>query len=118
MERPTDDTSRLWVSRLAGQTVRVDASVGAVYVDDVKLDEPYIAELTFTDDGAFSYPITIPEGYMFVMGDNRNHSTDSRNAMVGVVKTEDALGKAYFRYRPAKPEAGDTWEKGTIGFIG
>ena len=106
------------VIAVAGQTVRVDASAGAVYVDDVKLDEPYIAELTFTDDGAFSYPITIPEGYMFVMGDNRNHSTDSRNSLVGIVKTEDALGKAYFRYRPAEPEEGDTWEKGNIGFIG
>ncbi len=106
------------VIAVEGQTIRVDASAGAVYVDDVKLDEPYIAELTLTDDGAFSYPITIPEGYMFVMGDNRNHSTDSRSAMVGIVDTEDALGKAYFRYRPAEPEADDTWEKGTIGFIG
>lgn len=105
------------VIAVEGQTVRVDASAGAVYVDDVKLEEPYIAELTFSDDGAFQYPITIPEGYMFVMGDNRNHSTDSRNAMVGVVKTEDALGRAYFRYRPAEPKEGDTWKKGNIGFI-
>lgn len=106
------------VIAVAGQTIKVDAAAGAVYVDDVKLDESYIAELTFTDDGAFSYPITIPEGYIFVMGDNRNHSTDSRNALVGVVETKDVLGKAYFRYRPAEPEAGDTWEKGSIGFIG
>lgn len=105
------------VIAVSGQTIRVDASAGEVYVDDVRLDEPYINERTLTDDRAFVYPITIPEGYIFVMGDNRNHSTDSRSGSVGLVKTEDVMGKAYFRYLPAEPGEYDTYEKGTIGFV-
>lgn len=85
---------------VAGQTVEVDEKAGKVYVDGVELDEPYINEPTLSNDGAFIYPITVPEGYVFVMGDNRNHSTDSRNPCVGLVAEEDVLGKAFFRYYP------------------
>ncbi len=100
----------------AGQKVLIDASKGEVYVDDVLLDEPYINEPTLTNDMAFQYPITIPEGYVFVMGDNRNHSTDSRSAAVGLVAVNDVLGKAYFRYHSAKDEV--TGEKlDEIGFV-
>lgn len=101
----------------AGHTVQVDAENGALYVDGVLQNEPYINELTYTNDGAFEYPITIPEGYCFVMGDNRNHSTDSRNSAVGLVEVGDVMGKAYFRYKTAVDE--ETGEKlGTLGFIG
>ena len=103
------------VIAVGGQKIEVDASTGSVYVDDVRLDEPYIREATLTDDHAFAYPITIPEGYVFVMGDNRNHSTDSRNASVGLVKVEDVLGKAFFRYYAADDE--DFPPKGKIGFV-
>lgn len=99
-----------------GHTVLIDAPNGALYVDGELQDEPYINELTYSDDHAFAYPITIPDGYAFVMGDNRNHSTDSRSAAVGLVKVEDVMGKAFFRYQPAKDEL--TGEpQGTVGFI-
>ncbi len=88
------------VIAVAGQTVMVDEAAGHVYVNGVALQEDYINERTMTNDGAFVYPITIPEGYVFVMGDNRNHSTDSRSSAVGLVAVEDVLGKAFFRYAP------------------
>lgn len=88
------------VIAVEGQMVNVDERAGIVYVDGVALDEPYINEPTTSNDGAFIYPITIPEGYVFVMGDNRNHSTDSRNSAVGLVPVEDVLGKTFFRYAP------------------
>ncbi len=86
------------VIAVGGQMIDVRTEEGLVYVDGTPLDEPYVNEPTLTNDGAFSYPITVPEGYVFVMGDNRNHSTDSRSSYVGLVKEEDVLGCAYFRY--------------------
>ncbi len=104
------------VIAVGGQKLEVRSAEGAVYVDDVRLDEPYIHELTMTDDRAFNYPITIPEGYVFVMGDNRNHSTDSRSVSVGLVKEENILGRAYFRYR-AMPDTVEDLPKGKLGFL-
>ena len=104
------------VIAVGGQKIDIDTEGGRVYVDDVLLDEPYINELTMTNDRAFEYPITIPEGYVFVMGDNRNHSSDSRSIYVGLVDVNDVMGTAFFRYQPAKDE--ETGQKlGTIGFI-
>ena len=58
------------------------------------LDEPYIAEKidTLTRMGDLSYPQTIPEGCVFVMGDNRNNSTDSRDSRLGIVDERYILG--------------------------
>ena len=50
----------------------------------------------------FNFPITIPEGYYFVMGDNRRESADSRNGDVGLIKKEQIYGKAVLRYSPIK----------------
>ena len=99
-----------------GQEIYIDETQGALYVDGELQDEPYINELTYTNDHAFEYPITVPEGYVFVMGDNRNHSTDSRSAAVGLVDYNDVMGKAFFRYHVEKDPV--TSEKlGSIGFI-
>ena len=82
-----------------GQTVDIDFETSTVYVDGVALDEPYINEPT-RDREDFYAPVTVPEGYVFVMGDNRNNSTDSRDSRVGLIREEYILGRALFRMMP------------------
>ena len=84
-----------------GQTI--DIRDNTVTVDGKVLDEPYIAAGSTTLDlGGFTgqYPLTVPEGYYFVMGDNRNGSTDSRDSHVGLIKKDQVYGKAIIRYYP------------------
>lgn len=88
------------VIAVGGQTVDINFNSGEVIVDGEVLKENYISEPTFLDTGAFTYPVTVPEGYIFVMGDNRNNSTDSRDEHVGFVKKDDVLGKALLRFYP------------------
>lgn len=84
-----------------GQTVEfID---GVVYVDGVPLDEPYTVGTTYelvpTDSvGQIIYPYTVPEGFIWVMGDNRENSADSR--YFGPVPKENLIGVAFFRYWP------------------
>ena len=77
----------------AGQTVDIDFDSGTVYVDGAALQEDYINELTFLEEGT-AFPLTVPEGHIFVMGDNRNHSSDSRDASLGTVDTRYVIGRA------------------------
>ena len=88
------------VIAVGGQTIDIDFDAGIVTVDGKIYEEDYISEATAYNPGAFSYPLTIPEGYVFVMGDNRNNSTDSRDNHVGLVKEEDIMGEALFRFYP------------------
>lgn len=83
-----------------GQTIDIDFETGKVTVDGEVLEESYINETTVKNDGAFTYPLVVPDGYYFVMGDNRNHSSDSRNQYVGLVKKDQIYGKAVLRYSP------------------
>lgn len=96
-----------------GQTVDINFETSEVIVDGNVLDEPYINNATrAVSPAAFeSYPITVPEGCIFVMGDNRGVSLDSRHASLGFVKKEDVLGKVVFRY--SVPEESDN----SIGVI-
>jgi signal peptidase I len=84
----------------AGQKLDIDFKTGTVYVDDKALVEEYVNGDWHNNEGAFDYPIVIPEGYIFVMGDNRSRSSDSRNPKIGLVKTEDVIGKVVFRILP------------------
>ena len=80
------------------QTIDIDIAAHTVTVDGKVLDEPYTNEGYMLSDGGGSYPMVVPDGKIFVMGDNRNHSTDSR--VIGFVSTEDVLGKAFLRIYP------------------
>ena len=82
-----------------GQTVDIDFENGIVYVDDQPLTEPYIAEPTLTPID-FDGKITVPENCVFVMGDNRNNSTDSRSSLIGCVDTRYIMGKVLLRLLP------------------
>ncbi len=99
------------------QTVDIDFNSGSVYVDGVLLQEDYINELTFRCDGT-EFPLTVPEGSVFVMGDNRNHSNDSRDYRLGTVDTRYVIGKVLFLAFPGADA--DTKERdfGRIGVIG
>lgn len=87
------------VIAVGGDTVDIDADAGVVYVNGQALEEPYTAELTYTE-GNMEYPLTVPEGQLFLMGDNRQHSEDSRFSSIGTVDERDILGKMLFRIYP------------------
>ena len=99
-----------------GQTVDIDFSEGVVYVDGEALEEDYIREPTYTAEGT-EFPLTVPEGSIFVMGDNRNHSSDSRSSDLGTVDTRYVIGKAVFLLFPGADEATGQRDFGRIGPI-
>jgi len=82
-----------------GQKVDIDFEAGIVYVDDVALAEPYTLTPTNQEEGV-KFPIVVDEGCLFVMGDNRNLSKDSRNAEIGLIDEREILGKAIFLLFP------------------
>lgn len=99
-----------------GQIVDIDFVTGSVYVDGVLLEEDYINELTFTAEGT-EFPLVVPEGSIFVMGDNRNHSNDSRDARLGTVDTRYVIGKAVLLAFPGPDSATAERDFGRIGVI-
>ncbi len=86
-----------------GQTVDIDFENCLVIVDGVPLDEPYTKDYgnyMYYDQQDFDGEITVPEGCVFVMGDNRNGSTDSRTDSIGCVDARKILGRVIFRIAP------------------
>ena len=94
-----DDPIVKRVIAVEGQTVDIDFTEGIVYVDGEALEEDYIREPTYTAEGT-EFPLTVPEGSIFVMGDNRNGSSDSRDYRLGTVDTRYVIGKAAFLIFP------------------
>lgn len=82
-----------------GQTVDIDFSAGIVYVDGAALEEPYTLTKTTIMEGV-KFPITVDEGCVFVMGDNRDNSKDSRSTEIGLIDCREILGKAIFILYP------------------
>ena len=107
-----DETLVKRIVAVGGQTVDVDFAKGVVYVDGTPLDEPYTKEPTYTDEGV-AFPLTLAEDEVFVMGDNRNHSTDSRDTRLGPVKVGYLQGKALLLVMPGRtPDTNKTdWSR-------
>ena len=101
-ENPGKKAKVAYVKRviaLEGQTVDIDPVTGAVSVDGVVYDEPYIQE-PIRRMGDMQFPFTVPEDTVFVLGDNRNNSHDSRDSDVGAVPVKYIIGKAQIRLLP------------------
>ena len=85
------------VVEVGGQVVEFDRHTGKTIVDGKILDEPYIKE-----EAKYTYGMTrkyvVPQGKIFVMGDNRNHSADSRDSMVGLIDEDYVMGKVIYKF--------------------
>lgn len=84
------------VIAVEGQTLSIDYESGEVAVDGVVLDEPYISTKTDEPTNPWNVPTVIPKGYVFVMGDNRSYSLDSRDNRMQLIPISDIVGKAEF----------------------
>lgn len=84
------------VIAVGGQTVRIDYEQDKVFVDGEALNEPYLNEAVMNRPGGSLTidELTVPEGCVFVLGDNRNHSSDSRHVELGAIDERYILGKA------------------------
>lgn len=80
---------------IEGQTIDINFATHEVSVDGKVLDEPYINEPTSLSYD-MTFPAVVPKNCVFVMGDNRNRSTDSRNTTIGMIDKRNILGKAEF----------------------
>ena len=82
-----------------GDTISIDYDSGMVMVNGEVLQEDYIAEPTYLGYDV-TFPYTVPEGTVFVMGDNRNQSLDSRSTYVGCIDERDILGRVLLCFMP------------------
>ena len=108
------------VIAVEGDTVDIDFDRGIVYVNGVALEEPYIQEPTHNHFGleGMTYPLTVEKGHVFLMGDNRNDSSDSRYRLIGQVDERCILGKVFFVTMPGKdPDTGKR-DFSRFGFTG
>ncbi|MBQ2774636.1 MAG: signal peptidase I [Clostridia bacterium] len=87
------------VIAVGGDSVDIDFSTGDVFVNGEMLDEPYINDKTYLSFDV-TFPLEVPEGSVFVLGDNRNNSLDSRSSEIGLVDERNILGKTFIRFSP------------------
>ncbi len=99
-----------------GQTVDIDFKTGTVYVDGVALVEDYISTPT-TDFEGVHFPLTVPDGCVFVMGDNRGDSMDSRSPQIGFIDEREILGKAVFLLIPGTGKGDYPFDLTRIGVV-
>ena len=104
-----------------GQVVDIDFSRGIVYVgdslDDLKpLDEPYLSTPTTNQEG-IQFPLTVKDGCIFVMGDNREGSKDSRDPVIGQIDNREVLGKVIFLLFPGTDKGHQSPDYSRIGAV-
>ena len=82
-----------------GETVDIDYETGTVFINGAALEEPYLADKTCRG-GDVRFPLTVPEGCVFLLGDNRANSVDSRYAEIGCIPIRDLIGPVVVRLLP------------------
>lgn len=98
-----------------GQVIDIDFATGAVYVDGEEIEELYLASPTLDNEGMV-FPLTVAEGCVFVMGDNRGDSQDSRSPQIGLIDEREILGKVIFLLIPGSDRE-HAFEIGRIGVV-
>lgn len=86
---------------MAGDTIDIDFAAGVVYRNGEALEEPYTAAPTYLQEGVV-FPVTVPEGAVFIMGDNRNDSWDSRATEIGFIDVRDVMGQGLYHVLPPR----------------
>ena len=99
-----------------GQIVDIDFTSGTVIVDGIPLQETYAFTPTTRDEG-MEFPLMVEDGCLFVMGDNRNDSLDSRHPAIGMVDKREILGKALFLFYPGTNEGNSPRNFERIGAV-
>ena len=99
-----------------GQWVDINFETGTVKVDGKVLDEPYISTPTVTPEG-LTFPLRVEDGCVFVLGDNRALSMDSRHPQIGQIDCREIVGKAFFIFFPGKSVDSGERDFGRIGGI-
>jgi len=95
-----NDPSEHYIKRVIGAPGDiVDLRMGVFYINDLPLDDDFSHETVFAI-GDVRFPITVEDGYFFVLGDNRNQSMDSRNSSVGNIPGRRMVGRVAFRIWP------------------
>ena len=99
-----------------GQWVDIDFEAGVVYVNGTALDEPYANTPTNMYEGV-DFPLMVDKGCVFVLGDNRNSSKDSRSIEIGLIDKREILGKAIFLFLPGRDPETEKIQFNRIGAL-